>query len=46
MGNYAEGDQCIPIGEIIYLLKTQRHDFVNHLQVLQGYLQLENGNGR
>jgi hypothetical protein len=40
MGNYAEGDQCIPIGEIIYLLKTQRHDFVNHLQVLQGYLQL------
>ncbi len=40
MGNYAEGDQCIPIEEIIYLLKTQRHDFVNHLQVLQGYLQL------
>ncbi len=40
MGSYAEGDQCIPIGEIIHLLKTQRHDFVNHLQVLQGYLQL------
>lgn len=40
MANYIDEDQCIPIGEIIHLLKTQRHDFINHLQVLQGYLQL------
>jgi len=40
MGDYAEGAQCVPIGELIYLLKTQRHDFVNHLQVVRGYIQL------
>jgi hypothetical protein len=40
MGDSIEGAQGIPVGEIIYLLKNQRHDFVNHLQVIRGYLQL------
>lgn len=27
--------------EIISLLRWQRHDFLNHLQVISGYLQLK-----
>jgi len=38
--NGPESVQYIPLSELIYLIRTQRHDFINHLQVIMGYLQL------
>ncbi len=40
MKNGSETVECVPISELIYLMRTQRHDFINHLQVIMGYLQL------
>jgi len=28
-------------GEIMFLLRRQRHDFINHIQVISGYIQLK-----
>lgn len=35
-----ETARCVSVEELIYLLRAQRHDFLNHLQVILGYLQL------
>ncbi|NPV27190.1 MAG: hypothetical protein HPY81_07035 [Firmicutes bacterium] len=30
----------LPLNEVVGLLRVQRHDFLNHLQVIMGFLQL------
>lgn len=40
-GNYAKKQvTCINIELFLEILRVQRHDFVNHLQVVSGFLQL------
>ncbi|MBP2633146.1 MAG: hypothetical protein H6Q70_3774 [Firmicutes bacterium] len=37
MGNIPDQEVC---QEIIKMLRRQRHDFINHIQVVHAYLQL------